>query len=117
MLSEAPPSRDDVTTSRTCREPTDVKTFTNSGMIAPASVPQVITEDSFHHKVPSPRFAMRTYDARYVMPTDTNDVSQTRFVRGASKFIRVAVAYRARARPGSSGAPRNSSGWRWRTGR
>src|SRR2546423_15573307 len=54
MFSDAPPSRDDVTTSRTCRDPTDVKTFTNSGMIAPASVPQVITSDSFDHSGASP---------------------------------------------------------------
>src|SRR6185437_1256063 len=49
ILSDAPPSRDDVTTSRTCRESTDVKTLTNSGIIAPARVPQVITVESFHH--------------------------------------------------------------------
>ena len=54
ILSDAPPSSDDVTTSRTCREWTEVKTFTSSGMIAPASVPQVITEESFHHSVVSP---------------------------------------------------------------
>src|SRR5688572_23426427 len=51
MFSDAPPSRDEVTTSRVCRELTEVNTFTNSGMIAPASVPQVITSDSFHHSV------------------------------------------------------------------
>ena len=55
MFSDGPPSRDDVTISRVCRLSTDVKTFTNSGMIAPASVPHVITVDSFHHSVPSPR--------------------------------------------------------------
>ena len=55
MFSDAPPSRDDVTTSRTCVDSVDVKTFTNSGMIAPASVPQVMTVDSFHHSVPSPK--------------------------------------------------------------
>src|SRR5437762_10566721 len=54
MFREAPPSRDDVTISRTCREVTDVKTLTNSGMIAPANVPQVTTRDSFHHSVGSP---------------------------------------------------------------
>ena len=32
----------------------DVKTFTNSGMTAPASVPQVMTVESFHHSVVSP---------------------------------------------------------------
>src|ERR687883_564219 len=46
-LSDAPPSRDDVTTSRTCADVVDVNTLTNSGMIAPASVPHVITVESF----------------------------------------------------------------------
>ena len=55
MLSDGPPSRDDVTTSFTWRDSVDVNTFTSSGMIAPASVPQVMTLDSFHHSVPSPR--------------------------------------------------------------
>ena len=42
MLSDAPPSRDAVTTSRTWRDSVDVKTLTSSGMIAPASVPHVM---------------------------------------------------------------------------
>ena len=50
MFSEAPPSRDEVTTSRTCRDSVEVKTFTSSGMIAPARVPQVITVESCHHR-------------------------------------------------------------------
>src|SRR5207237_9283243 len=60
IFSDAPPSRDDVTTSRTCLESIDVKPFTNSGIIAPASVPHVITLESFHHKLPSPRSLMST---------------------------------------------------------
>src|SRR5881628_1855727 len=88
MFSDAPPSRDDITTSRVWRESTDVKTFTNSGMIAPASVPQVITVESFHQRVPSPRSLMRTYEAIYVSTTETMEVSQTRNVSGASKFMR-----------------------------
>ena len=47
-LSEAPPSRDDVTTSRTWLDSVEVKTLTSSGMIAPARVPQVMTVESFH---------------------------------------------------------------------
>ena len=31
-----------------------MKTLTSSGMIAPASVPQVMIVDSFHHSVASP---------------------------------------------------------------
>src|SRR5688572_4940611 len=54
MFSEAPPSRDEVTTSLTWLDSTDVKTLTSSGMIAPASVPQVMMLESFHHSVPSP---------------------------------------------------------------
>ena len=55
MLSDAPPSRDADTISLTWPELVDVKIFTSSGMIAPASVPQVMIVDSFHHSVPSPR--------------------------------------------------------------
>ena len=62
MFSDAPPSRDEVTTSFTWLDSTDVKTLTSSGMIAPASVPQVMIVDSFHHSVPSPRSAISTYD-------------------------------------------------------
>src|SRR5262245_25392597 len=62
MFSDGPPSRELVTTSRTCRECTEVKTFTTSGMIAPASVPQVMIVDSFHHSVPSPSPPISSYD-------------------------------------------------------
>src|SRR6266550_8947665 len=85
MFSDAPPSRDEVTISRVCREPTEVKTFTNSGMIAPARVPQVITRDNFHHSVGSPpMFGINSRDARKVNATETIDVNQTSVVRGAS---------------------------------
>jgi hypothetical protein len=58
-LSEAPPSRDEVTTSRTCADSVEVKTLTTSGMIAPASVPQLMIAESFHHSVGSlPRFGI-----------------------------------------------------------
>src|SRR5690348_13314800 len=94
MLSDGPPSRDDVTTSLVCRESTDVNTFTNSGMIAPARVPQVMTADSFHHSVPSPRSGMMSLETMNVATTDRMDVSQTRNVSGASKFILSTAAYR-----------------------
>src|SRR5205823_12269280 len=97
MLSDAPPSRDAVTTSFTCPDSTDVKTFTSSGMIAPASVPHVMTVDSFHHKVPSPRLGIRTNETRYVNATETIDVSHTSDVSGASKFMRSASPNRALA--------------------
>src|SRR6185436_10193435 len=88
MLSDGPPSRDDVTTSRTCFECTEVKILTISGMIAPASVPHVITVESCHQRsgLP-PRFGMVSHDSTYVSATETIDVSQTSCVSGASKFI------------------------------
>ena len=64
MLSEAPPSREAVTISLTCVDSVEVKTLTSSGMIAPASVPQVMIVASFHHSVPSPaRSGTRALDA------------------------------------------------------
>src|SRR5438552_13515355 len=96
MFNDAPPSRDDATISRTCAEWTDVKTSTSSGMIAPASVPHVITSDSFHHRVGSPPIlGISSRDTRNVSATDTNDVSQTSVVSGVSKFMCSAVWYRA----------------------
>src|SRR5437764_5288039 len=94
MLSDAPPSREAVTISRTWRDSVDVKTFTSSGMIAPASVPQVMIDESFHHIVASPpRFGMRRYEMRNVSATETIDVSQTSDVRGCSKLKLSASAY------------------------
>ena len=54
MHNEAPPSRAELTISRTCRDEVEVNTFTPSGMTAPARVPQVMTVESFHHKLVSP---------------------------------------------------------------
>src|SRR5687767_7268403 len=85
IFSDAPPSRDDETTSRTWADSVDVNTFTSSGMIAPASVPHVMTVDSFHHIVPSPRSGISRYETKYVMTTDTTEVSQTSTVSGVSK--------------------------------
>src|SRR3954468_13863016 len=84
MLSDAPPSRDEVTTSCTCADFTDVKTFTSSGMIAPASVPQVITAESFHQRLPSPSVGSSIRDTTNVSATEISDVSQTSDVSGAS---------------------------------
>ena len=93
MLSDAPPSRDDVTTSRTWRELVEVNTLTISGMIAPASVPQVITVDSCHHSAVLPLMSgMTTYDTTYVSATDTMDVNHTRTVSGCSKLNRAVFA-------------------------
>src|SRR5215467_4538117 len=95
MLRDGPPSFDEMTTSLTWADSTDVKTLTNSGMMAPAAVPHVMTVESFHHSVPSPRSGISRYETAYVMTTETNDVSQTSEVSGASKFIRSALPYLA----------------------
>jgi hypothetical protein len=50
MFSDGPPSREAVTVSRTWPELTDVKIFTSSGMIAPASVPHEMIAESFHQR-------------------------------------------------------------------
>src|SRR6185312_2799304 len=95
MLSEAPPSRGELTISRVWIESTDVNTFTSSGINAPAKVPHVITVEIFHHIVPSPNVDSSRYDTRYVRPIDTSDVSHTSDVSGDSKFILSAATYRA----------------------
>ena len=87
MLSDAPPSRDDATTSLTWADLVEVKTLTSSGMMAPASVPQVMISESFHHCVPSPRSRIRAYEAMKVRTTETIEVSHTSVVSGASKSI------------------------------
>src|SRR5512141_52519 len=88
MLSDAPPSRELVTISRTCRELVEVKIFTNSGMSAPASVPQLITVESFHHSdVSPPRSGIICELRMYVRPIESREVSHTSEVRGCSKFI------------------------------
>src|ERR1041385_3784178 len=93
MLRDGPPSSDDVTISATWRESTEVKTFTNSGMMAPASVPQEMMAESFHQSVGSPfRSGMISFETTNVRITDTIEVSQTSEVSGASKFISSALA-------------------------
>src|SRR5207253_5566303 len=88
MLSDAPPSRDAVTTSRTCRESVEVNTFTNSGMMAPAAVPQVMTNDNFHHSDGSPPMSgISIFESMNVRMIEMIEVSQTREVSGVSKFI------------------------------
>src|SRR5207249_11197997 len=94
MFSDAPPSCEEITTSRTCRDSTEVNTFTSSGITAPASVPQVITVESFHQSVGSPlRLGIISHDTRYVRAIERSEVSHTSVVSGASKSILSAVAY------------------------
>src|SRR5512134_226865 len=92
MLSDAPPSCEAFTTSRTCPDSVEVNTLMTSGMTAPASVPQLMITDSFHQSVPSPSAGTSAYDTTKVSPIDTIEVSQTRNVSGCSKFMRSTLA-------------------------
>src|SRR5882724_13324906 len=87
MLSEAPPSRDEITTSFTCADSVEVNTLISSGMTAPASVPQLMMSDSTHHRSPLPRSAIMACETTNVSPIDKNEVSQTNHVSGCSKLI------------------------------
>ena len=87
-LSDAPPSREDMTTSRTWADSVEVKILTASGMIAPARVPQLMIAESFHHRSVLPATSgMRSFETMKVITTLMIEVSHTRFVSGASKFI------------------------------
>ncbi len=101
MFSDAPPSREDVTTSDTCLESMDVKTFTNSGITAPASVPQEMINASFHHSVVSavgPSDGTISLETTKVRAMEINEVSQTSEVSGVSKFILSEFSYFAFAK-------------------
>src|SRR4051812_2564203 len=99
MLSDGPPSCDDVTTSFTCAELVEVNTLTSSGMIAPASVPQEIMAASFHHRVSfPPSSGIIILETTNVRAIETIEVSHTNEVRGASKFITSEVPYFALAK-------------------
>ena len=50
MFSEAPPCLEQLVTSRTCRELVLTKTLVNSGITAPATVPQLMMTESTHHR-------------------------------------------------------------------
>src|ERR1035441_10127674 len=90
MLSEAPPCLEQFVTSLTCRELVLTKILVNSGISAPATVPQLMMTESTHHrsgcgpasvwKSPS-----RTLLAANVSRMDTPEVSHTKWVSGASK--------------------------------
>src|SRR5215475_16182644 len=91
MLSDEPPSRDDVTTSLTCCDSVEVKTLTSSGMIAPAAVPHEMMIESCHHKLGLlPRSGIINLETTKVRTIETAEVMITRLVRGRSKFISLA---------------------------
>src|SRR5437588_825914 len=83
MFSDAPPSREDFTTSCTCRDPVEVKTLTSSGMTAPANVPQEMMVASFHQSVVSPlKDGIIRNETTYVSAIEKIEVSQTSVVSG-----------------------------------
>src|SRR3954452_7159266 len=91
MFREAPPCLEQFVTSRTCRELVLVNTLVNSGMSAPATVPQLIIIESTHQRSgratppASLKSPSNTLLATKVTPMDMAEVSQTRWVSGASK--------------------------------
>src|SRR5277367_2185321 len=96
MPSDAPPSSAEVTTSLTCRDSVEVNAFTSSGITAPAKVPHEMMVPSFHHCEESvPMVGMISFETTYVNAMDTNDVSHTKEVSGASKFILSTLPYLA----------------------
>src|SRR5436305_14967879 len=90
MFREAPPCFEQLVTSRTCRELVLTKTLVNSGISAPATVPQLMMPESTHQRLgcatpfmaKSPRSSLL---ATKVTAMETAEVIQTRWVRGASK--------------------------------
>ena len=50
MFSDAPPCLEQLVTSRTCRELVLTKILVNSGISAPATVPQLMMAESTHHR-------------------------------------------------------------------
>src|SRR5438876_10848798 len=96
MLSDGPPSLEEVTTSLTWIESVEVNTLTSSGIIAPARVPHGIIAASFHQRVVSPpRLGTMSFETTNVNTTETIEVIQTSEVSGVSKFIWSALRYRA----------------------
>src|ERR1039458_3807915 len=87
MFSDAPPCFEQVVTSRTCWDLVLVKILVNSGITAPATVPQEMMADSTHHNsgLMPVCFGSRKELAMKVKTMDTAEVLQTRCVSGASK--------------------------------
>ena len=91
MLRDAPPCLEQLVTSLTWRELVLTKILVNSGISAPATVPQLMMMDSTHHKsvCTAPALSLKSPSssllAMKVTPMDTAEVIQTRWVNGASK--------------------------------
>src|SRR5271155_1294707 len=88
MFSDAPPCLEQLVTSLTWRELVLTKTLVNSGITAPATVPQLMMIDSTHHKsgcanpAPSLKSPNSTLLATKVTAMETAEVIQTRWVNG-----------------------------------
>jgi|SRR5580698_8879058 len=84
MFNDAPPCFEQFVTSFTCLQLVLTNTLVNSGINAPATVPQLIMTDSTHQRfgcaVPlaSKKSPSRTLLAANVIKIDTNEVIQTR---------------------------------------
>src|SRR5262245_57214723 len=92
ILSEGPPSSDEVTISRTWRELIKVNTLTSSGMMAPAKVPQEMIVASFHHNDGSPpKSGIISLETTKVRTMEIMEVTHTSDVRGVSKFMSSAL--------------------------
>src|SRR5438128_5919467 len=88
MFNDAPPCLEQLVTSRTCFEVVLTNTFVNSGISAPATVPQLMMIESTHHRsgwatpaepLKSPN---KTLLAMNVTTIETADVIHTRCVNG-----------------------------------
>src|ERR1700692_317858 len=85
MFNEAPPCFEQLVTSRTCREFVLTNTLVNSGIIAPANVPQLMMTESTHQRASCGRPAAslkspnNTLLAMNVIPMDTAEVIQTKW--------------------------------------
>src|SRR5437762_8659133 len=86
IFKDAPPCLEQLVTSRTCREVVLTNTFVNSGISAPATVPQLMIADSTHQRAgcalpllsrKSPKSSLL---AMKVMMIETAEVIQTRWV-------------------------------------
>ena len=91
MFSEAPPCFEQLVTSRTCLELVLTNTFVNSGISAPATVPQLMIIESTHQRAgwATPSAVLKSPSnillAMNVIRMETAEVIQTRWVSGASK--------------------------------
>src|SRR4051794_17995070 len=91
IFRDAPPCFEQLVTSRTWRELVLTNTLVNSGITAPATVPQLIITESTHQRsgrglpFASAKSPSNNLLATNVTPMDTAEVSHTKWVNGASK--------------------------------